>query len=351
MKQKGEGARRQARCTTQARSEQTWQTPALPAPRSPANLPLRSGGLDNTYGMPALGKHGSGRVGVLSQYVSRGEPPALSRLHTRGAERVGAATPAGRLPSAAGKSEGKAPLNVPAAVTSFDRGALCCCCSGENCGYPEETNGPHSGRSQRSAHLWQRCGRWAAPTAPGRGTTGPDRAGSGERSAASAAASPPFERISFLGLASCRCNPKAGNPIRRQLLSPLLPLAKRGKSTRLKWDSPRRDCRKPRGREKVFRECHAPGRRRRGQVLGKTGSDEQEEGGRRRRKGAEERRCTANPGRSSSSSTCTKRRRTEEGAPQMQQIPPLLAVRIKRKTKALRIPTGPIGQAVRPVAG
>lgn len=67
-----------------------------------------------TYRVPALREHGSGRGGSPWQRGSGGKSPlVLRRLHTGGAEGAGAATPVGRLPSAAAGRSGARRCSVP----------------------------------------------------------------------------------------------------------------------------------------------------------------------------------------------------------------------------------------------
>lgn len=76
---------------------------ARPSPRGPSR----------TYGVPALGEHGSSRGGSPSQPIIEARLPALPRLHTRCAKGTSAATPAGRLPSSAAGSSGTRCDSVP----------------------------------------------------------------------------------------------------------------------------------------------------------------------------------------------------------------------------------------------
>lgn len=166
-----------------------------PAPRAaPAPPPPPGGGPGRTYGVPALGEHGSGRGGAPSQRGSPGEPPpALPRLHAP-ESREGRSGDSRR-------PRGEAALSAPAAGTSSVRRVLCCCCSGERWGCP----GWGGGVALRTVT--------AAPRSSG--GTGPDGTGvSGGwwgwlrplRRSAGANDTP------FLGLASCRCDCKAGKP-------------------------------------------------------------------------------------------------------------------------------------------
>ncbi|XP_053910004.1 translation initiation factor IF-2-like [Cuculus canorus] len=75
-----------------------------------------------------------------------------------------------------------------------------------------------------------RTGRTYASQRPAAAGCDGTRRGRREYHPAAGLNNPPF------GLSSCRCNCKAENPVRRLLLSPLLPAAKRGKSRRRKRD-------------------------------------------------------------------------------------------------------------------
>lgn len=103
---------------------------ARPSPRAPDP---RNGGPSRTYGVPALGEHGSGRGGSPSQRGSRGETPrpALASHPVRQGDRSGDTR---RPPSLRrrGQERGEARLSAPAAGTSPSRGVLCCCRSEED---------------------------------------------------------------------------------------------------------------------------------------------------------------------------------------------------------------------------
>lgn len=172
-------------------------------------------------------------AGLPRSAVLAARLPALPWLHTRCAKGTGAATPADRLPSAAAGRSGARrgsvppPRGHPPAAASFVAVV------------PRRAEG---GRERRTGRAWdghhlsallrRRFDRRAAPAAPGRGGTGPDGAQGGGNSRPSAGVNNPLH-----GLASGRCDCKAGNPERRRLFSPLLPLVKRGKSSLRKRDA------------------------------------------------------------------------------------------------------------------
>lgn len=255
-------------------------------PPSPAPPPAWSGGPGRTYGVPALREHGSGHSGVPSQRGSHVELSALSRLHTPG--RRGGRSGDTRQPLSLRCREQErvrrrsvpAPRGHPPAAASFVAVVPGRAGVARRRGRDRARDG-----HRRSTLLQLRSGRRAAPTQPGRGGTGPD----GTRGWRSAA--PTWERIMPLSDsqgADATVRPEtsgAGD------FSPHFCLLPRGENpggrsgSRCQWW----DRRKPGGRAKVSGEGRdAPGRRLRGQVIGKIRSDEQERkagrgGGRGRR--------------------------------------------------------------------
>lgn len=199
-------------------------------------------GMVNLKGWPAAwcgvgcrlwGNMAPAAAGLPRSAVVAARLPALPRLHTLCAKGTGAATPAGRLFSAAAGRSGTRrgsvppPRGHPPAAASF-----VAVVPGRDEGGRERRTGRARVDHHRSALLRRRCDRRAAPATPGRGGTGPDGAKRGGNSRPSAAVNNPLH-----GLASRRCDYKAGNPERRRLLSPLLPLVKRGKSSLRKRDA------------------------------------------------------------------------------------------------------------------
>lgn len=151
-------------------------------------------GMVNLKGWPAAwcgvgcrlwGNMAPAAAGLPRSAVLAARLPALPRLHTRCAKGTGAATPAGRLPSAAAGSSDSVPppWEHPPAAASFvvvPRRAE---------GGRERRTGRAWDGHRRSALLRRRFDRRAAPATPGRGGTGPDGA-QGEATAA-----PQRERI------------------------------------------------------------------------------------------------------------------------------------------------------------